>query len=203
MARVIAFSTVARSASANSVWIVSISEIGSILPGDVGHVLVLEAADDVGDGIGLANVSEKLIAESLALRRARDEPRDVDEFDDGRNHLLWLRDLRQLLEAQIRYFHHAHVGLDGAERVVLGGDAGLGERVEESGFADVGQTHDAALEAHEGSSGLGSEGGLGFVCSLSIAASRSPRAINGHTSRLLSIEASIASRSSCRGGCST
>ena len=35
-------------------------------------------------------------------------------------------------------------GLDRAERVVLGGDAGLGERVEERGLADVRQADDAA-----------------------------------------------------------
>ena len=42
----------------------------------------------------------------------------------------------------------ADVGLDGAERIVLGRDAGLGQRVEEGGLADVGQADDAAFEAH-------------------------------------------------------
>ena len=82
------FSTVARSASASSVLIVSMSEIGSHLARDVHDVVVLEAAHDVRDRVGLADVGEELVAEALALRRARDQPRDVDELDDGGNHLL-------------------------------------------------------------------------------------------------------------------
>ena len=39
----------------------------------------------------------------------------------------------------------ADVRLDGAERIVLGRDAGLGERVEQGGLADVRQADDAAL----------------------------------------------------------
>jgi hypothetical protein len=35
-----------------------------------------------------------------------------------------------------------------AKRVVLSRYAGLGQRVEKGGLADVGQAHDAALEAH-------------------------------------------------------
>jgi hypothetical protein len=40
--------------------------------------------------------------------------------------------------ARIGHFDDADVGLDGAEGVVLGSDAGLGEGVEEGRFADVG-----------------------------------------------------------------
>src|SRR6185503_18913927 len=41
----------------------------------------------------------------------------------------------------------ADVRLDGAERIVLGRDAGLGQRVKEGGLADVRQADDAALQA--------------------------------------------------------
>ena len=47
---------------------------------DVDDVAVLEAAHHVGDGVGLADVGEELVAEALALRGARDEARDVDEL---------------------------------------------------------------------------------------------------------------------------
>jgi hypothetical protein len=49
---------------------------------DVDHVVVLEAAHDVGDRVGLADVGEELVAEALALRGAGDEARDVDELHD-------------------------------------------------------------------------------------------------------------------------
>ena len=35
-----------------------------------------------------------------------------------------------------------------SQGIVLGGDAGLGQRVEKSGLAHVGQANDAAFEAH-------------------------------------------------------
>src|SRR5919202_4189037 len=44
---------------------------------DVVHVLVLEAADDLYDGVGLADVGEELVAQALALGRAAHQPRDV------------------------------------------------------------------------------------------------------------------------------
>ena len=53
-------------------------------------------------------------------------------------------------QPRIGQLDDADVGLDGAERIVLGGDAGLGQRVEQGGLADVGQADDAALEAHGG-----------------------------------------------------
>ena len=37
------------------------------------------------------------------------------------------------------------LGLDGAERIVLGGDAGFGQGVEERGLADVGQARDREM----------------------------------------------------------
>ena len=118
------------------------------LAGDVDHVLVVEAADDVDDRVGLADVGQELVAEALALGRAGDQAGDVDELDDRRDDPLGLDDRRQLRQARIGQLDHADVRLDGAERVVLGRDAGFGEGVEEGGLADVGQAHDAAFEAH-------------------------------------------------------
>ena len=61
----------------------------------VHDVVVLETAHDVRDRVGLANVREKLVAETLAFRGARDQACDVDEFHRGRNHFLRLHDARQ------------------------------------------------------------------------------------------------------------
>lgn len=114
----------------------------------VHDVLVFKAAHDVRDGVGFADVGEELVAQAFALGCARHQARDVDELDDCRQHALRLDDLGQRLQAGVRYFHHAHVGFDRAERVVLGGDAGFGQGIEQGRLADVGQTDDAALEAH-------------------------------------------------------
>ncbi len=45
---------------------------------------------------------------------------------------------------------HAHVRLDRRERVVRGEDVVAGERVEQGGLADVGQSDDADGESHVG-----------------------------------------------------
>jgi hypothetical protein len=50
---------------------------------------------------------------------------------------------------RVGHRHDAHVGLDGAERVVLRlRRLLLRQRVEESGLAHIGQAHDTRLELH-------------------------------------------------------
>ena len=60
-------------------------------------VLVLEAAYDVRDGVGLTDVLEELVAETLALGGALDESRDVDELHGGGHDLLGVVDGGELL----------------------------------------------------------------------------------------------------------
>ena len=143
-----AFSTDCRSVSASSVSMMSISEIGFTRPETCTMSVVFETAHHVRDRVGLADVREELVAEALALRRAGHEARDVDEFDRGRHDLLRLHDLRQRVEPQVRHRHDADVGVDGAERIVLRRDLRARQRVEQRGLADVGKTHDAALDTH-------------------------------------------------------
>ena len=116
--------------------------------GHVHHVLVLEAAHHVGDGIHLADVGQKLVTEALALRRAGDETGDVHELDGGREDFLGLGDRRELVQARVWHLDDADVRIDGAERIVLGRNAGLGQRVEERGLADVGQADNTAFKTH-------------------------------------------------------
>ena len=54
----------------------------------------------------------------------------------------------QRVEPRIRHRHDADVRIDGAERIVLRRDLRARQRVEQRGLADVGQTDDAALDAH-------------------------------------------------------
>ena len=51
--------------------------------GDVDDLGVVEAADDVRDGVGRPDVTEELVAEAFALRGAGDEAGDVDELHGG------------------------------------------------------------------------------------------------------------------------
>jgi len=116
--------------------------------GDVDDVLVFEAAHHVGDGVGLADVGEELVAQAFTFRRARYQAGDVDEFHGGGDDLFGLDDLGQGIQARVGHGHDAAVRLDGAEGEVLRRDAGFGEGVEQGGLADIGQADDAAVESH-------------------------------------------------------
>ncbi len=74
---------------------------------DMGDVVVLEAAQDVDDGIDLADVGEELVAETFALGGAAHEAGDIDEGDAGRNDLFRLAGCRQQLQARIDFWQRS------------------------------------------------------------------------------------------------
>ena len=174
-------------------------------------IVVGKAADDVRNRIGLADIRQELIAEPLAFRCAGDKPRDIDELDRCRNRALRPRDRGERRESRIGNLDDAHVGLDGAKRIVFRRGSGPGKRIEQRRLADVRQADDAASEAH----GLGFPsspavppvaGGCalaGRVCSSCIALSISPEASRGQIASARATASSISTRSSARGGCST
>ena len=82
---------------------------------DVGDVVVVEAAQDVQDGVGLAYVGKELVAQALALAGAFDQAGDVDNLYRGGHYRTRLAHLDQLGEALVGNGDDAHVGLDGAE----------------------------------------------------------------------------------------
>jgi len=116
--------------------------LGHILD-DMDDVIVVKAADDMHDGVALADVAQELVAQTGTLAGTLDQTGDVHELDDGGGLFVGLPDLSQLVQPLIGHGHDAAVGLDGAERIVrrlriLGG----GDGVEQSGLADVGQAND-------------------------------------------------------------
>jgi hypothetical protein len=89
------FRTLSRSASASS----SVDDfdvaLGFDAVGDVDDVVILEAAHHVGNGIGLADVGEELVAQAFAFGRASHQAGDVDEFHGGGHGALRFDDLGQ------------------------------------------------------------------------------------------------------------
>jgi hypothetical protein len=63
----------------------------------VDDVVVLEAAHHVGDGVGLADVGQELVAQALALAGAGDQAGDVDELHGRGDLALGLHDFRDLV----------------------------------------------------------------------------------------------------------
>ena len=66
--------------------------------GDVDDFGVVEAADDVADGVGGADVAEELVAETFALAGAFDEAGDVDELHGGGDERLGLDEVGDFVE---------------------------------------------------------------------------------------------------------
>ena len=106
-------------------------------------VVIVKAAHHMDDGIALADMPQKLVAEARALTGALDKACNIDKFNNGRGFLVGLPNLGQLVQPCIRHRHNAGVRLNGAEGVI--GCLRIlcaGQRIEQSRFAHIGQTHD-------------------------------------------------------------
>ena len=112
------------------------------------NVVVLKAPYNMQDGIGLADIGQKLIAQSLAFAGSSNQSRDVNKLDSGRQDPLGMHNLGQLSKPRIRHFDNAHIGLNGAEWVVLSSNSCLSKRIKQRRFAHIGQANDAALKCH-------------------------------------------------------
>ena len=122
----------------------------------VDDALVAVGAHDVHDRVGLADVREEAVAETLALVRAGHEAGDVVEVDRVPDDLRGADGLRDLLQALVADGHDGDVRLDRRERVVGRLGAGFRQRVEERGLARVGHADDADPRAHRASPAPGS-----------------------------------------------
>ena len=116
---------------------------------DMHDLGVVEAANDVHNGVGRADVSEELVAEALTLARAGDQAGDVDELHRGGNERFGLEDRGDAIQPLVRHADDAHVRVDGAERIVGGLRLGGRERVEDGGLADVRQPYDSTIKSHD------------------------------------------------------
>ena len=106
-------------------------------------VVIVEAAHNMDDGVALADVAQKLVAETRALAGTLDQTCNVNKLNDGRRFLVGLPDLGQLVQPRVGHGHDAGVRLNRAEGVVGRLRVlGAGQRIEQGRLAHVGQTHD-------------------------------------------------------------
>ena len=113
-------------------------------------VRILVGADDVHDRVGLADVGEELVAESLALVGAGDESGDVVELDRVRDDLRRFDRVRDGVEPFVGHRDDGDVRLDRRERVVGGLHRDARERAKQGRLAGVRHAHDPDL--HDASS---------------------------------------------------
>ena len=83
---------------------------------------------------------------NLTFARAFDKASDVDNADDSRRVLRGFVHIQQVSIAVICDGNRGHVGIDGAERVVLSRNTHSGKEVEERGFPDVGKTDETDFD---------------------------------------------------------
>ena len=105
------------------------------------------------DGVHLADVGQKLVAQAFALAGTGHQAGDINKLHPSRNDLLTAGELRQLLQPFIGHRHRAHIGLDGAKGKIGGLGLGVSDQgVEQGGLAHIGQSNDSGFE-HGGNLG--------------------------------------------------
>ena len=85
--------------------------------GRAGDVVVDERPQHEHDRVDLADVGEELVAETLALAGAFDEPADVDDLDRGVHDVLRLRHRGEPVEPLVGHLGDADVRVLRGERV--------------------------------------------------------------------------------------
>ena len=113
------------------------------------HVRIIEAAHDIQNGIGFADMGEKLITQTFAFTCARHEARNVHKLGGRRQDFLRFDDGGKRSKAWVGNFNDSDVGFNRAERIVLGRDTRLGQGIEEGGLAHIGQPDNAASQTHK------------------------------------------------------
>ena len=104
-------------------------------------IVILKAANHVHDCRNLPDMTQELVSQSFSFGRTFHQACNVAEFDGGVNGLLRIINIVQHLQSLIRNRHHAHVRLDGAERIVRRFRTGLRNRIEQRTFTHVWETH--------------------------------------------------------------
>ena len=112
------------------------------------HILIVEAAEHMNDGIGLANVGQKLITQTLALACALHQAGNVHNLDGGRHDALRVNEFGKFIEAFVRNGDYAHIGFDCTKWKVCRLSLSVRQTVEKRGLAHIRKPYDTTLKCH-------------------------------------------------------
>ena len=113
------------------------------------HVGILETAHDLQNRIHLADVTQKLVPQTLAFTGPLHNARDVNQLQRRGHNPLRSNELRDPLQAAVGNWHHPLVRFDGAERIIRALRLlRTGEGIEQGALTHVGQTDDSRF--HDG-----------------------------------------------------
>src|SRR5690349_8214380 len=111
------------------------------------NVRVFKAANDFDNRVDFANVTEKLISQTLAGARAFDQAGDIDKLDRRRRDFFRARNRGDLFQSRVRHGHHADIGVNRAERIILRWRfMRAGNSVEQRRFPDVWQSDNSSAK---------------------------------------------------------
>ena len=108
-------------------------------------IVVVEAAQHVDDGVGLADVAEEFVAQAFALRRTLNESGDVYYLASCGHDATRVNYFSKLREALIGNGDDTHVRLDCTEREVGCLRLSVREAVEKGGLAHVRESYDTTF----------------------------------------------------------
>ena len=108
-------------------------------------IVIFKATDNVDNRINLTDMGEELVAETFALGSALYKTCDINEFNDSGGELLGLMEISQPVQPLIRHGNHTHIGVNGAESIIIRRNTCVGNSIEQSGLANIGQSHDTQL----------------------------------------------------------
>ena len=108
-------------------------------------VVVVEAAQYVYYGVGLAYVAKELVAQSFALARSLHQSGYVHNLACCGYYASRVYYLGEACEPFVGHCYHAHVGFYGAERKVGCLCLGVRQTVEKSRFAHIRQSYDTTF----------------------------------------------------------
>ena len=107
------------------------------------HVVIVKAAHHMDDGVGHADVAQKLVAQALAPAGSLHQTGNIHKLNDRRSGFFRVVHLSKLVQPVVGDGHHTHIRVDGAEGIVGALRAGVGDGVEQGALAHIGQTHDS------------------------------------------------------------
>jgi hypothetical protein len=112
--------------------------------GDMNHITILKQSHHMGNCIHIANMTQKLVAQSLPLTGTAHQTGNIDKFKAGRHYTTGFFHIRQNLQTIIRHRYDPGIGFNRAKGEVCSFGAATAQSIEQSGFADVGQTDQTA-----------------------------------------------------------
>ena len=115
----------------------------------VDDVVVFKTTHHIQDAVSLADIREKLVAQTFTLGSTCHQAGNVDKLGNGILHFLRLDDRLQHLHACVWHLDNSDIRLYRAKRIIRCFYSRLGQRIEQGGLAHIGQTDNSTFKTHD------------------------------------------------------